>query len=362
MHPLLTRRLALALFLAASLAAGVPLAVVLRAVDVRPWSEALAFALPLTVVFGFVTLSAWWVCRSNPLTGREPARALTAQLGAALQSAAILTALGTVWGVFLSVRFGFGPDRAGLLRDAALLFVVGIPLYLLSAVLHYFYLAFEASREAERRALESLVVARDAELRALRAQLHPHFLFNSLNSISSLVTRDPEGARSMCERLGDFFRRTLQLAARDSVPLADELALVERYLSIERVRFGERLGFDVVVEPGAERCLVPPLLLQPLVENAVKHGVSERLEGGVIAIHARREDDRLSLRVVNPCEDEPGHRAGEGVGLENVRRRMRALDPKGARLDARHEGEDFIVDLELPALDADAAPAAGAAR
>lgn len=352
MHPILSRRRNLALFVAAWLLAAIPVAMMLRAADQRPWGDALLFAMPMTVVFGFVTLSAWWVCRSNPLNQGDALKPVLAQLGAALQSSAVWTGLSALWAVLLSARFGIGPDRAGIVRDVVTLFVAGIPLYLLSAVVHYLFLAFEASRAAERLALESTVVARDAELRALRAQLHPHFLFNSLNSINALVVSDPEGARRMCEGLGDFFRRTLQLAARDSVPLADELSLVERYLSIERVRFGDRLGTELTIAPGAERCLVPPLLLQPLVENAVKHGISERLEGGVIAIRATRVGDRLVLRVENPCDDGPSRSRGEGVGLENVRRRLLALDRRGSSLGAKREGETFRVELELPAIEA----------
>src|SRR6185436_2785588 len=117
-----------------------------------------------------------------------------------------------------------------------------------------------------------------------------HFLFNSLNSIAALVGTDPEGARRMCERLGDFLRRTLALGARDAVTLGEELELVDRYLAIEQVRFGARLSFDRRIGPGAAECVVPPLLLQPLVENAVKHGVADRVDGGTIVIDAHREN------------------------------------------------------------------------
>ena len=201
-----------------------------------------------------------------------------------------------------------------------MLFLIGIPLYLLSAVVHYLVLAFEAAHEAERRVLESQVSTREAEVRALRAQLNPHFLFNSLNSINSLVGSDPEGARRMCEGLGDFLRRTLALAARDSVALSEELPLVERYLAIEQVRFGERLGVERRVDESALGCRVPPLLLQPLVENAIKHGVSGRLEGGVVRIEARREGERLGIVVENPVDEDAPARAGGPVGIPRLKR------------------------------------------
>ena len=157
-------------------------------------------------------------------------------------------------------------------------------LFLLSLAVHYVLLAFEAAREAERRQLELEILAREAELRALRAQIDPHFLYNSLNSISALTGSDAPGARRMCLLLADFLRNTLEVSARQRIPLAEELALAERYLSIEQVRFGSRLRIERRVDETAPACLVPPLLLQPLVENAVTHGIARLLEGGVIRL------------------------------------------------------------------------------
>src|SRR5262249_1497763 len=156
---------------------------------------------------------------------------------AAVQSSALWAVAGVMWALVLA-RFHVGPDRGGVLRDGVTLFAVGIPLYLTSAVGHYLAGAVGDAPAAAHAALESEVAAREAELRALRAQLNPHFLFNSLNSIDALIGADPEGARRMCEGLGDFLRRTLQLGARESVTLGEELALVDRYLAIEQVRFG----------------------------------------------------------------------------------------------------------------------------
>ena len=279
-------------------------------------SRAHAFAVPLSLVYGFIVLSAWWVCRANPLDGRPPApRRCSRRSWARRCSRAPSGAASARSGRWRSTRLaGPGPDRAGIFAEVLLLFAVGVPLYLLSAIVHYLFLAFEASHAAERRVLETEVSAREAELRALRAQLNPHFLFNSLNSINALVGSDPEGARRMCERLGDFLRRTLALGARDAVTLGEELELVDRYLAIEQVRFGARLAVERRIGPGAAQCVVPPLLLQPLVENAVKHGVADRVDG-------RHDRDRRRAR----------RRPAPGRGREPARR-GRAL---AARLRAR---------------------------
>jgi hypothetical protein len=350
MHPLLFGRRRLILFGVACLDLGILLALLLRVIAPREFWQAMVFTVPSTILFGFVCLSAWWVCRSAPIATTSVTRLLTVQFFATLQATAVGVGIFTVWAVVLSRVFGVGPaDRIGILSDVAVMGVAALLIYPVSIVIHYLMLAYERAREAERNALESQVAAREAEVRALRAQLNPHFLFNSLNSINSLIGGDPEGARKMCETLADFLRRTLNLGARDAVPLSDELALVDRYLAIERVRFGERLAIVRSVDPEAAVCMVPPLLLQPLVENAIKHGIADRVEGGTVRIAARRADDRLTIEVENGLDPEAPPRRGEGLGLENVRRRLDAFAAREARMDVRRNGDEFRVTLTLPA-------------
>ena len=334
-----------------------PLAWVLRLLDGRSWSAAQLFAVPMLNIYAFIVLSAWWVCRRHPLTGGRAWMAVSAHLMAAVQASAVWAALGAFWAVLLQRWLYVTFSREAVFRDVGILFAIGIPLYLLSAIAHYLYLAFESSRAAERRILETEVTAREAELRALRAQLNPHFLFNSLNSINALVGSDPEAARRMCEGLGDFLRRTLALGARDVVTLGEELALVERYLGIEQVRFGERLRVERAVDPEAATCQVPPLLLQPLVENAIKHGIQDMVEGGAIRIEARCEGEILRVVVENPVDADAPVRRGEGVGLENVRRRLAVFGSREANLSAKRNGDRFRVTLTLPALEAEVARA-----
>jgi len=355
-HPLLARPVRLLLVVATAALSGVPLAWLLRVLEPRPWAAALAFAVPLQIIYGFIVLSAWWVCRRHPIgagAGEPQGKAVAAQVAAALQATSVWTALATFWAVALDHWLYSGLTRAAMLRDLGVLFVAGIPLYLSSAAAHYLYMAIEASHTAERRILETQVGAREAELRALRAQLNPHFLFNSLNSINALVGSDPEGARRMCEGLGDFLRRTLALGARDAVTLGEELALVDRYLGIEQVRFGDRLRVERAVAPEAATCRVPPLLLQPLVENAIKHGIQDCVSGGVIRIEAQRTGGTLRVAVENPLDPEAPTRRGEGVGLANVRRRLEVFGARESQLAAFRQGDVFRVMLTLPALDGD---------
>ena len=366
MHPLLAGRLRPSLYFGLWLGMGVALAALLVLLDPRPIWHAVAFVAPVTAIYASICLSAWYVCRSHPLGITPPTRLITGLALSSLQATTVWVGIAALWAIALS-RFGIGPDRAVMLRDLGVLFVAGEILYGQSIAVHYVLLAFESARAAERRVLESQVTAREAELRALRAQINPHFLFNSLNSISALTGSDPEAARRMCQLLGDFLRQSLALGGRERVAFSEELALAERYLAIEQVRFGARLRVETDVEARARRCQVPPLLIQPLIENAVKHGVADRVEGGVVRIEARwvpakgGSGNALEVQIENPRDPEAPPRRGSGLGLKNVRQRLEALDPMQARIDVHAEPERFRVRVALPAVEAEGASADGAA-
>jgi len=347
-HPLLTRARWFVPYLAAWTAAGFLLGIPLAVLSHHPFGDTVAFTAPLFTLYGGICLAAWWVCLARPMS--EPYAALLSHLTAALLCATVWGVLATVWGNLLARVHGVAPDKAFLFDHVVVLFCLGVPFYLLSAAAAYLYLAIEDAHDAEQQTLALQVAAREAELRAVRSQLNPHFLFNSLNSINALVGSDPEGARRMSEGLGDFLRKTLQLGARETVTLDDELALVDRYLAIEQVRFGSRLVVERAIADEARTCLLPPLLLQPLVENAIKHGVAERLEGGTVRLFARRLADRLEIGLENPVDDDVRARGGEGLGLDIVRRRLEALGD--ARLTAGRSDGMYRVTLTLPAFEA----------
>jgi LytS/YehU family sensor histidine kinase len=197
--------------------------------------------------------------------------------------------------------------------------------------------------------METSIQAREAELRALKAQINPHFLFNSLNSISALTSIDPSRARDMCVLLGDFLRLTLGLGEKTSVRFSEELDLLQKYMAIEKVRFGERLKMHEEIQEESKVCLLPPLLLQPLVENAVKHGIASLPEGGEIRLAVQRQNGRLAILVENSWDPEAPPRRSGGLGLKNVQRRLEARYGKDASLRISTEGELFQVSLSLPA-------------
>jgi LytS/YehU family sensor histidine kinase len=354
MHPILANRRHLALYLMAWLPVAALLTAAMVMTDWGDWVQSLLFTFPMVVVYSFLCLSAWYPCRAMPLGGERAEMALLTHLAAAALSA--LLWVGMAW--VLAAGFERSALSAGTaeltVEHTGIIFIAGLLLYLLSVAIHYLFAAAEASRAAERRALEAEVAARDAELLALKAQINPHFLFNSLNSVASLAATDPAGARDMCIQLGDYLRGTLK-SGSDLQPLEEELMQVRRFLRVESVRYGDRLRVSEEID---DRCLsvsVPPLLLQPLVENALKHGIGGLVEGGEVRIGARCGRERLTVWVENPVDPESTAKKGAGVGLANVRQRLENAFGDEARLRNGRSGETYRVEVVIPVLvDSDA--------
>ena len=347
MHPLLARLDRLAAYLVAW---GV-IAVLLSLWVARQGSnvfEVLLVVVPTFVAYGFVCLSAWYVSRAVPVTRASLPAVATASIVSAVCGGLLWYALAQGWRALLR-QLSPSQPFVGAEEQQLLLFGVAVVLYLLALSIYHVTVAYDATREAEAQRLEFQVLTRDAELRALRAQLNPHFLYNSLTSISALTLADPAGARRMCVLLGDFLRNTLKVSTLDRVPLSQELSLIDSFLSIEQVRFGTRLSLERDIDPAAVTCRVPPLLLQPLMENAVVHGIASLLEGGVIRLGVARRDGRLLIRVENPRDPDVAPRRHGGVGLENVRRRLQTAFGDQARVDAVADASSFRVELNLPA-------------
>jgi hypothetical protein len=215
-----------------------------------------------------------------------------------------------------------------------------------------FQLTFARRREfiQDRKLSDARTAAQQAQLMALRYQLNPHFLFNALNSISALiVTRRNEDAERMTEKLSTFLRNSLSADPGRLVPLEEELSLIEEYLDIEGVRFGERLDVEIECEPDAGAALVPSFIVQPLVENAIKHGVAPSRAPVRIRIAAAVEGEDLCIEVENgtsPVLEEASF--GAGVGLKNIRRRLEAVYGKRASLDTEKLADRFVARICIP--------------
>ncbi|MDB6093265.1 MAG: signal transduction histidine kinase, LytS [Verrucomicrobia bacterium] len=208
--------------------------------------------------------------------------------------------------------------------------------------IYFFYHLFDRFNRLQIEQLSLATHAKEAELRALKSQVNPHFIFNSLNSLRALIDEDPSRARQAVTQLANLLRYSLQSGQLETVPFEEELRVVNDYLALEQVRHEERLRLRLDIAPETLQLPIPPMLLQTLVENAVKYGISTRPEGGEIAIIARREHDSLRLQVTNPgAIESPIARAGRagpastGLGLANAANRLRLLFGDQATLQLR---------------------------
>ena len=332
------------------IALGLALSFALARVAPVHWSNAVLLVAPATTVYAIGTgFSAFYLCRAYPLGERHPLAIIVvmgvASLFAGLLWATLLQFVNSV-SLLLELPWLGVPLRPSLLL---LFFGLGALLYCLAAAVHYLLLEFVRARMAEQRGLEAQLMAQEAQLRMLRTQIDPHFLFNSLNSISALTSINPASARTMTVELASFFRQSLSMEAHKKISLQQELVLIRHFLAIEQVRFGERLRVEEAIDEAALDCLLPPMLIQPLVENAVKHGIGGLMEGGVIALAARRLGSLLQIQVSNPVDAQQTPARGNGVGLDNVRQRLLGAYGHEASVHWLRQEGGFEVTITMPA-------------
>ncbi len=340
------------------LAAWAPVALLIAALVAlagrASWTDALALVLPLFTIYAFQCLPAWYLCRSFPLRVYGPMRAGAVMSVAAVVSSAIWMVAGRSWSLLLARV----PGRAGAAdlfnRSYPMLFAAGVLLFSLAVVASYLIASAMQSREAERQVLELQVLAKEAELKALKTQIHPHFLFNSLNSLMALIGSNTAEARRMCVLLSEFLRQSLKTASAEGIPLSSELALIESFLAIEQIRFGTRLRVKFDIGTDCRECRIPPLLCQPLIENAVNHGIAHLVEGGEICVRAERQGDRLLIGISNPCAADRPQAGSKGIGLANVRSRLAALYGNDGRIDTAERDGVFLAEIRLPGIACDA--------
>ena len=315
----------------------------------RPW-QALAYPLVDCAVAATLAPAVFGWARRFPFERPRLARAFAAHVAAALGFAVVATALSLA----LFLAFGLlrgGPDLSRLF-PGMLIGRMSSRLMTYTAIVGVAEAVRLHRRARERELSASRLEARlvEARLEALKAQLHPHFLFNTLHAISTLMHRDVEAADRVMARLGDLLRMTLENGGGGGeVALARELAFLEGYLDIQRARLGPRLTVAVEIPPETLDARVPNLVLQPLVENAIRHGIAPRAGGGRLEVRARRENGRLRLEVK---DDGPGLPAGaprEGIGIANTRARLAHLYGDAQRLELANEsGGGLRVTVEIP--------------
>jgi len=313
----------------------------------RPPRETVVYGLLAMGPAALMGLGVWAISRRVEWNWRSPCFLAVHSLALVV----FVAVYATSW-MWPDILGGRGATAVATLRTSPILvwnLLMGTWLYLLVAGFSHAIRAQRRARAVEASAAEARLLAQQAQLAALRAQVNPHFLFNALHSVGALVGSNPAQADRALERLGDLLRYALQ--AEDQVSLGREWAFTQDYLAFEELRLGARLRVDARLDDAARLVLVPPLILQPLVENAVRHGIADRPEGGRIALQARVADDRLLLTVE---DDGPGNvaKAGNGVGVGSVRERLAVLYGGAATLETRQLPTGYRVSLDLPCREA----------
>lgn len=257
------------------------------------------------------------------------------------------------------VKFGlahiFEEDTAYvdfLMRSMPVRFDIAFLVIGCSIIMGMLWYSLEEKKMQETIKFDAEKLARDAELYKLRQQLQPHFLFNSLNSISALAGKQPEQARKMIQQLSDFLRGALKKEDHQWVTLADELQHLQLYLDMEKMRFGHRLDTQIITDDACLKATLPPMLLQPIVENAIKFGLYDTTENITITITAKTITDYLEITVLNPFDPETSSpKTGTGFGLSSVQRRLYLLFARNDLLTTAIEGRLFSTTVKIPVND-----------
>lgn len=228
--------------------------------------------------------------------------------------------------------------------------IIGTFFYLIFILIYYMILYYEDLQQKLKIESELNNLVREAELNALKSQINPHFLFNSLNSISSLTMTDPDKAQEMVIKLSDFLRYSLSHDRHETTTLRHELENTERYLDIEKVRFGKRLRYISNIPDGCLDQQIPNMILQPLLENAIKHGVHNSTEEVLIDLTCVITDEFAELHVLNDFDPEAVRPKGEGIGLKNIRNRLQLLYHRNDLFEVKMGKIEFEVILRIPKI------------
>jgi sensor histidine kinase YesM len=266
-----------------------------------------------------------------------------------------LTLIGTfiatgilIWLGIFSSRLLWVHYRIALVISLVIAFVIGMGKFIHEGLKHRLETTTEKLHVKELEEERARKLAIEARLSSLESRIHPHFLFNTLNSISSLIQEDPKLAERLLERLAALLRFSLDSNQRRTVPLEQELKIVVDYLEIERARFGEKLTYSIDAPPGLETAEVPPLSIQTLVENGIKHGLSRKRDAGRLRVSIRRSDDSLTIDVMDDGPGFDGNSIVDGHGLDNLRARLAALFDERAGVEIARRGGETVVSIILP--------------
>ncbi len=316
----------------------------------RSWGATIISAATTNYTFAVLSIAIWYICRGIPFGKIHfvPLLLIHFILANVFSALWLLIIYGSWYLQVGDEMFTVVPLR----EIIGWQYLLGVIIYLLNAGIFYMLIYYRQFREKELAEKELKILSRDAELQALKMQIHPHFLFNALNSINALIKEQPDLARKMMGKLSDLLRFSLETREKPLIPLKEEIDLMHQYLEIEKVRFSDRIVIEEQIEPGLETWRVPAMILQPLLENSVRHGIAARRGNGWIRINIDSNDDLLRITVANSVASggsKQNDGAGStGTGLENIRQRLHLLYQDNCTFSIQPGPDVFTVAISLP--------------
>lgn len=310
------------------------------------WQWAAADGFVFNYLFAVLGLSYWYPCKYISLEKNNVFKILANHLLASVIASLIW--LGLAYIVLIEIISPGEGYRQFFKSTLPWRVSVGILLYFILIAFYYLLIYYQNFHERAMREAELKALVKEAELKSLKFQINPHFIFNSLNSINSLIHSSPEQASAMTVKLAEFLRSTLAQNEVQTIKLHEELKTAKLYLEIEKIRFGDKIRFVEKINPQCYDDPLPSMILQPLFENAVKHGVYESLKPVTIKIIAGRHNDYLKITVENDFDPQALPRKGEGVGLQNISKRLENIYNHSNLLVVEKEKENFRVILYIP--------------
>ncbi len=345
-HPILNSKRSIYLYLATwALVASVHV-VVLTLHQKLPLQWVLIDSLTFTAFYCLLGLAFWYSTKVVTIDRLRWPKVLEHHLFASAFTSVLW--LGVSY-LFLSEVFAVEADYLAFLRNSIVWRgLIGVLFYFLIVSFYYVYIFSENYRRQLIKESKLEMLVKEAELRSLKFQINPHFIFNSLNSINALTMTDPQKAGEMTIKLGDYLRYTLSSSERQKNTMQEELDSLKLYLDIEKVRFGDKLGFTQHVESTCMSKRVPSMIFQPLIENAIKHGVYESLKPVDIKFKCQQNGNFLKITVENNFDPDAVTSNREGIGISNVRNRLQMMYNHVNLLDIEKEEDRFRVNMFIP--------------
>lgn len=348
MHPLLSSIKNLLFVLLAWIPVIAGLAYVHTILAGATYNQAFILLTPIMVLEMFIFLSVWFICKATPLDKENIVTFILRHLSTIVVVNIIWIQISMMYSEGLNMFFKEEIWRTQFDVIFPVLIVIGFFIYFLSALLNYLLLAIEDTRKAEQETLQIQLKASQAELRFLKSTIQPHFLFNSFSALSTLTKKSADKAQQVCLQLAEFLRYSLTYSKKDNVTVKEELEHINNYLGVEKIRLGERLRTAFEIDEKLFDETILSFSLQPLIENAIKHGIEPKIGGGEISMVIKKLDDCIFVHTSNPYDKNGKVPSSTGHGLSNLKLRLNKMYNDEAKILV-HKGETaFSVKLYLP--------------